>query len=145
MINAQPVLLSIFVGFGAAVLLLSRLIPIAANIGLVDHPGIRKDHLHPTPLVGGLAMYIENTGHELEFRYSSARVEVIAATPRAAKFVSDFFGRLHPRRRCSNEELSGSSDPPSRAAEATADRSSRSSGGDNNATDDSSETSSSSS
>ena len=31
--------------------------PIAERIGLVDQPGAHKTHRHPTPLVGGLAIY----------------------------------------------------------------------------------------
>jgi UDP-GlcNAc:undecaprenyl-phosphate/decaprenyl-phosphate GlcNAc-1-phosphate transferase len=30
--------------------------PVAHRLGLLDHPGGRKDHAHPTPLIGGLAM-----------------------------------------------------------------------------------------
>ena len=40
---------SSIVGFTVAVLLLWRLIPVAANIGLIDHPNARKDHPYPTP------------------------------------------------------------------------------------------------
>jgi UDP-GlcNAc:undecaprenyl-phosphate GlcNAc-1-phosphate transferase len=32
--------------------------PVAHRFGLLDHPGGRKQHGHPTPLVGGLAMAI---------------------------------------------------------------------------------------
>ncbi|MCI1710748.1 MAG: undecaprenyl/decaprenyl-phosphate alpha-N-acetylglucosaminyl 1-phosphate transferase [Chiayiivirga sp.] len=32
--------------------------PLAHRLGLLDRPGGRKDHAHPTPIVGGLAMAI---------------------------------------------------------------------------------------
>ena len=31
--------------------------PLACRIGLVDHPGGRKDHKQPTPLIGGVAVF----------------------------------------------------------------------------------------
>jgi len=34
------------------------LIPLARRVGLVDHPGDRKVHQHPTPLTGGPAIFI---------------------------------------------------------------------------------------
>lgn len=30
----------------------------AHHFGIVDHPGGRKQHTHPTPMVGGLAMFV---------------------------------------------------------------------------------------
>jgi UDP-N-acetyl-D-galactosamine dehydrogenase len=39
-------------------LMLWILEPMAYRLGLLDHPGGRKDHGHPTPLIGGLAMAI---------------------------------------------------------------------------------------
>jgi UDP-GlcNAc:undecaprenyl-phosphate GlcNAc-1-phosphate transferase len=44
-----------FVAGGAATLVLARA---AATLKLVDHPGGRKDHARPVPLVGGLAIFI---------------------------------------------------------------------------------------
>lgn len=44
------------VSFSAAAILLWILQPVARHIGLVDHPGGRKIHAHPTPLIGGVAM-----------------------------------------------------------------------------------------
>ncbi len=44
--------------FAAASFLLWILEPVARHIGLVDHPGGRKTHSDPTPLVGGIAMFI---------------------------------------------------------------------------------------
>lgn len=37
-------------------LMLWVLEPLAYRLGLLDHPGGRKDHAHPTPIIGGLAM-----------------------------------------------------------------------------------------
>ncbi len=49
-------------GFAAAFLLTAVLIlalrPLAARLGLLDHPGGRKDHAAPTPVTGGLAIAI---------------------------------------------------------------------------------------
>jgi UDP-GlcNAc:undecaprenyl-phosphate GlcNAc-1-phosphate transferase len=42
--------------FGVALLSLSLLLPAARRLGLVDHPGGRKDHAAPTPVSGGLAV-----------------------------------------------------------------------------------------
>src|SRR5688572_29488055 len=39
----------------ASIALLSRLAP---SVGLVDHPGGRRVHAHPVPLVGGLAIFL---------------------------------------------------------------------------------------
>ncbi len=44
--------------FALTSLLLWILEPVARHIGLVDHPGGRKTHSEPTPLVGGIAMFI---------------------------------------------------------------------------------------
>ena len=41
-----------------AVLLIMLLRPIANAAGLVDVPNVRSSHSKPTPLVGGLAIYI---------------------------------------------------------------------------------------
>ena len=52
----------LFVGgllaFALTSLLLWVLEPVAQHIGLVDNPGGRKNHRYPTPLVGGIAMFI---------------------------------------------------------------------------------------
>lgn len=42
--------------FSITTLLLWILVPTAARIGLVDHPGGHRHHTQPTPLVGGIAM-----------------------------------------------------------------------------------------
>ena len=41
-------------GTAAAIVELSRA---ATALGLVDHPGERRDHAHPSPLVGGIAIF----------------------------------------------------------------------------------------
>ncbi len=55
----------LFVGgllaFTLTVLLLWLLVPVARHVGLVDHPGGRKSHHRPTPLIGGIAMFVAFT------------------------------------------------------------------------------------
>lgn len=46
------------VALAATLLLLWLLRPVAARLGLYDHPGGRKSHLAPTPVIGGVAMGI---------------------------------------------------------------------------------------
>jgi len=50
--------LAALIGFVAATILLWGLRPVGQRIGLVDLPGGRKVHDHPTPLVGGIAMFV---------------------------------------------------------------------------------------
>lgn len=47
-----------FLSFFLTVALVLILMPLARRIGLLDHPGERKDHAIPTMLVGGLAMVL---------------------------------------------------------------------------------------
>lgn len=44
--------------FGLTVALILLFAPFAGYLHLVDHPGERKHHVAPTPLVGGLAMFL---------------------------------------------------------------------------------------
>lgn len=53
-LQTVALLLSPIVSAGLARLLMTQ----APRWGLIDHPGHRKVHRHPTPLVGGLAMLI---------------------------------------------------------------------------------------
>ncbi len=53
----QSFLLSGLVGFVATVFFIEILMPVALHIGLVDHPGGRKHHPHPTPVIGGIAIF----------------------------------------------------------------------------------------
>lgn len=48
--------LELVVSFTAVVALIYLLDPLARRIGLMDHPGGRKDHAAPTPVTGGLAI-----------------------------------------------------------------------------------------
>ncbi len=48
--------LSGLVALGLTWLLIAVTLPLSRQLGLLDHPGGRKDHAHPTPVVGGLAI-----------------------------------------------------------------------------------------
>ena len=50
--------LELLAASSAVVALIYLLDPIARRIGLLDHPGGRKDHAQPTPVTGGLAIAI---------------------------------------------------------------------------------------
>jgi UDP-GlcNAc:undecaprenyl-phosphate GlcNAc-1-phosphate transferase len=50
--------LELLATFSAVIALIYLLDPIARRIGLLDHPGGRKDHAAPTPVTGGLAIAI---------------------------------------------------------------------------------------
>lgn len=50
--------LELLASFSAVIALIYLLDPIARRIGLLDHPGGRKDHAAPTPVTGGLAIAI---------------------------------------------------------------------------------------
>jgi UDP-GlcNAc:undecaprenyl-phosphate GlcNAc-1-phosphate transferase len=41
-----------------SVLIISMMIPVAVRLGWVDHPGSRKMHEQPTPVVGGIGIFI---------------------------------------------------------------------------------------
>ena len=45
-------------GFVLALLCIVMIAPIAAHFGLVDHPEGRKTHAAPTPLVGGIGLFV---------------------------------------------------------------------------------------
>lgn len=53
----QIIIMGLF-GFAVASILVRILAPAARHLGLVDHPGGRKGHGTPTPLIGGIAMAI---------------------------------------------------------------------------------------
>lgn len=46
------------VAFGLTAASVWLLDPVARRFGLVDHPAGRKDHAHPTPVTGGIAMLL---------------------------------------------------------------------------------------
>lgn len=48
--------LELLVSFSGVIALIYILDPLARRIGLLDHPGGRKDHAAPTPVTGGLAI-----------------------------------------------------------------------------------------
>lgn len=47
-----------FVSFAVTFLSMFALMPIANKLGLIDEPGGRKHHGRPTPLIGGVAIYL---------------------------------------------------------------------------------------
>ena len=51
-----PILLGAGTGLALTVLLQWMLQPVAHKLDLLDYPQGRKDHAHPTPVTGGLAM-----------------------------------------------------------------------------------------
>jgi UDP-GlcNAc:undecaprenyl-phosphate GlcNAc-1-phosphate transferase len=48
--------LELLAAFSAVVALIYLLDPLARRVGLLDHPGGRKDHAAPTPVTGGIAI-----------------------------------------------------------------------------------------
>ena len=44
--------------FAVTLLMQKLLIPVAGRLDLLDYPAGRKDHPHPTPVIGGIAMLI---------------------------------------------------------------------------------------
>lgn len=46
------------IAFSATLILQKLLIPVADRLDLVDHPVGRKDHVEPTPVIGGIAMLL---------------------------------------------------------------------------------------
>ncbi len=50
-------ILGIILGFVVTAALILALLPLAHRVGLVDHPGGRKDHSDSTALVGGIAIF----------------------------------------------------------------------------------------
>ncbi len=51
-------IISLFGSFCVTSASLFALKPVASKVGLMDHPGGRKTHANPTPLIGGLGIYI---------------------------------------------------------------------------------------
>lgn len=54
---AVPLLQAASVGLLLTAVLIGLLVPWAGRLGLVDHPGGRKRHRHPVPMVGGIAIF----------------------------------------------------------------------------------------
>ncbi len=55
------ILLGFLVGFFSSLFVIPKIASIAQSIGLLDHPGQRKVHEIPRPLVGGIGMVISAT------------------------------------------------------------------------------------
>lgn len=93
--------LSIEILFAASVitalvcaLILARLAP---HIGLIDHPGGRKDHAHATPVVGGLAIYLSATGWGLGIGLPATYLVFLgAASIIVAAGIADDFLEIAP-------------------------------------------------
>lgn len=51
-------LVPLFIAFFVAILLLVVMTPVAHQLGLVDHPTVRKQHTGLVPLTGGVAMFM---------------------------------------------------------------------------------------
>jgi UDP-GlcNAc:undecaprenyl-phosphate/decaprenyl-phosphate GlcNAc-1-phosphate transferase len=72
---------------------------LALHIGMVDHPGPRKLHITPMPLLGGLAIYAGFGLAVVASVRSSARAEILAilagATLLAIVGLLDDSGKLH--------------------------------------------------
>ena len=49
--------LAFFIALIASLMLTAPVRALALRVGMVDLPGPRKVHVHPIPLLGGLAMY----------------------------------------------------------------------------------------
>jgi UDP-GlcNAc:undecaprenyl-phosphate GlcNAc-1-phosphate transferase len=87
--------------FASASLLLWILEPVARHIGLVDHPGGRKTHSEPTPMVGGIAMFIALTFSVLTLPVplSNYRLLIAGALILVVVGVLDDFRELSARQR----------------------------------------------
>ncbi len=55
---AVPLLQAASVAFLLTTLIVGLLVPWAERLGLVDHPGGRKRHRRPVPVVGGIAIFV---------------------------------------------------------------------------------------
>ncbi len=89
---------------------ISIFIPLAYRIGLVDHPGGRKDHKKPTPIVGGIAVFCTfflavltldiPLGNWRAFFFAGAIVFIIGMlddireTPPATRFIAQIAASL---------------------------------------------------
>ena len=54
----ESLLLPLIITFIVTVAFMIALRPLAANIGLIDHPSGRKRHIGAVPIIGGMAMFI---------------------------------------------------------------------------------------
>jgi UDP-GlcNAc:undecaprenyl-phosphate/decaprenyl-phosphate GlcNAc-1-phosphate transferase len=87
----------IFATFSLTLLLLLALAAGAKKLGLLDHPSDRKRHQNPTPLVGGIAIFISIYFINLIFGIWDAEHQVIMASMLAVIFIGvvDDLYQLH--------------------------------------------------
>jgi UDP-GlcNAc:undecaprenyl-phosphate/decaprenyl-phosphate GlcNAc-1-phosphate transferase len=92
-------LLAFFIALVASLMLTVPVRALALRVGMVDLPGPRKVHLHPIPLLGGLAMYGALVPAILLAFHGPARAQIAAilggATLVAAVGILDDRGLLH--------------------------------------------------
>ena len=92
-------LLAFFIALLASLTLTVPVRALALRVGMVDLPGPRKVHLHPIPLLGGLAMYAAVLLAILFAFHGPARSQIVGilagATVVAAVGILDDRGLLH--------------------------------------------------
>lgn len=105
----QDLLLSVIIAFASGVVLLWILVPVARHIGLVDHPSGHKTHILPTPLVGGIAMFIAFALAVLSFDVSLSSYRLLFAGALILVFVGvlDDFRELSPAQRFGAQIVTG--------------------------------------
>lgn len=89
------------IGFLCGLLFLRILKPVARHIGLIDHPRVDTVHDLPTPLVGGIAMFIAFALAVLSFDVSLSPYRLLFAGVLILVVVGvlDDFRELSPRQR----------------------------------------------
>ncbi|MEB3235020.1 MAG: MraY family glycosyltransferase [Cyanobacteriota bacterium] len=65
-----PLLQAASVAFLLTALVIGLLVPWAGHLGLIDHPGGRKRHRRPVPMVGGIAIFVAVTAATHAFALS---------------------------------------------------------------------------
>ena len=92
-------LLAFFIALVASLMLTLPVRALALRVGMLDLPGPRKVHLHPIPLLGGLAMYGAVVPAILLAFHDPARAQIAGilagATVVAAVGILDDRGLLH--------------------------------------------------
>src|SRR5271155_1601392 len=95
----DPGVLAFFIALFASLMLTVPVRALALRVGMVDLPGPRKMHVHPIPLLGGVAMYIAVVLAILFAFHGPAREQIvgilIGATLVAAFGIMDDRGLLH--------------------------------------------------
>lgn len=97
----EDLAVSALIGFLCGLLILRTLEPVARHIGLVDHPRVDKVHDLPTPLVGGIAMFIAFALAVLSFDVSLSPYRLLFAGALILVVVGvlDDFREFSPRQR----------------------------------------------